>query len=120
MIQSQLFSRRVIKKDTDIRKDEKKRQEMLDRKLIEELDRYSKMLAEKLGLLLDGETSLGIRDESGTTIIRAGTGLKADTFTTKLADGLDVGLWSTEDPWVENKRKNSLVRKAYQKLPRDC
>ncbi len=114
VIQSQLFSRRVIKKDTDIRKDEKKRQEMLDRKLIEELDRYSKMLAEKLGLLLDGETSLGIRDESGTTIIRAGTGLKADTFTTKLADGLDVGLWSTEDPWVENKRKNSLVRKAYQ------
>jgi DNA-directed RNA polymerase subunit beta len=114
VIQSQLFSRRVIKKDTDVRKDEKKRQEVLDRKLIEELDRYSKMLAEKLGILLDGEASLGIRDESGTTVIRSGTGLKADTFTTKLADGLDVGLWSTEDPWVENKRKNNLVRKAYQ------
>ncbi len=114
VIQSQLFSRRVIKKDTDVRKDEKKRQEVLDRKLIEELDRYSKMLAEKLGILLDGEASLGIRDESGTTVIRSGTGLKADTFTAKLADGLDVGLWSTEDPWVENKRKNNLVRKAYQ------
>ena len=82
--------------------------------MIEELDRYSKMLAEKLGILLDGEASLGIRDESGTTVIRSGTGLKADTFTAKLADGLDVGLWSTEDPWVENKRKNNLVRKAYQ------
>ncbi|MCC7438563.1 MAG: DNA-directed RNA polymerase subunit beta [Armatimonadetes bacterium] len=114
VIQSQLFSRRVIKKDTDVRKDEKKRQEILDRKLIEELDRYSKMLAEKLGFLLDGETSLGIRDESGTTVIRSGTALKADTFTAKLADGLDVGLWGTEDPWVENKRKNNLVRKAYQ------
>jgi len=114
VIQSQLFSRRVIKKDTDVRKDEKKRQEILDRKLIEELDRYSKMLAEKLGFLLDGETSLGIRDESGTTVIRSGTALKADTFTAKLADGLDVGLWGTEDPWVENKRKSNLVRKAYQ------
>ncbi len=114
VINSQLFSRRIVKKDADIRKDEKKRQEMLDRQLEESIDRYNRMLAEKLGALLDGETSLGVRDDSGTTVIRSGTAFKSDTFTTKLADGVDIGLLANDEPWVENKRKSALVKKAYQ------
>ncbi len=113
VINSQLFSRKIVKKDTDIRKDEKKRQEQLDRQLIDSIDTYNRMLAEKLGQLLDGEVSLGIRDDGGTTIIRSGTTMKLDTFTTKLADGVDVGLLNIEEPWVENKRKSNLIRKAF-------
>jgi DNA-directed RNA polymerase subunit beta len=115
VINAQLFSRRVIKKDSDVRKEEKKRQEQLDKELEDGLDRYNHMLAEKLGHLLDGEISLGIRDNAGTTVIRAGTALKADTFTSKLNDGsLVIGGLSYEEPWVDNKKKHTLVRKAFQ------
>ena len=113
VINSQLFSRRVIKKDTDIRKEEKKRQESLDRQLDESIANYNKMLAEKLGSLLEGETSLGIRDLAGQTVIRSGTIIKADTFTQKLLDGFDLASLAPDEPWVENKRKAVLVKKAY-------
>jgi DNA-directed RNA polymerase subunit beta len=115
VINAQLFSRRVIKKDSDVRKEEKKRQEQLDKELEDGLDRYNHMLAEKLGHLLDGETSLGIRDNAGTTVIRAGTVLKADTFTSKLNDGsIVIGGLSYDEPWIDNKKKHTLVRKAFQ------
>lgn len=114
VINSQLFSRRVIKKDSDVRKEEKKRHEALDRQLATELDQFSTGLAEKLAALLDGEVSLGIRDLGGQTVIRAGTTVKSDTFTQKLADGFDLATLSTEEPWVDNKKKNNLVRKALE------
>ena len=114
VINSQLFSRRVIKKDSDVRKDEKRRQEMLDRQLVTMLDNYSRQLADKLGALLEGETSLGIRDMAGTTIVRAGTVIKSDTFVSKLNDGVDLAALNPDEAWVDNKKKSALVRKAYQ------
>ncbi len=113
VLNSQLFSRRVIKKDSDVRKEEKRRQESLDKELEQMLADFRMHLAEKLGALLDGETSLGIRDRSGATVIRAGTTLRPDTFTAKLAEGVDPATFNPEDDWVDNKRKNVLVRKAY-------
>jgi DNA-directed RNA polymerase subunit beta len=114
VINAQLFSRRVIKKDSDIRKDEKRRQEALDRQLATTIDNYNRMLAEKLGQLLEGETSLGVRDLGSATIVRAGTTIKADTFIAKLNDGTDLAALNIDDPWVDNKKKNTLVRKAFQ------
>ncbi len=113
VIGAQLFSRRTVKKDADVRKDEKRRQEALDRQLTNMLDNYAKMLADKLGQLLEGETSLGIRDLAGTTIVRSGTTIKTDSFVAKLNDGVDLASLNVEDGWVDNKRKNALVRKAY-------
>jgi len=118
VINTQLFSRKVVKKDVDVRKDEKKRQEALDKDLREGLDEYARQLAEKLGNLLEGEVSLGIRDTASQTVVRAGTTLRADTFAAKLADGFDIGTLSAEEPWVENKRKNTLVKKAYSSYRR--
>ena len=113
VINAQLFSRRVIKKDTDIRKEEKKRQEQLDRQLDESIAGYNRALAEKLGALLEGETSLGIRDLGSQTVIRSGTVIKAETFTQKLHDGFDLASLNPDEPWVDNKRKNTLVKRAY-------
>jgi DNA-directed RNA polymerase subunit beta len=113
VINAQLFSRRVIKKDSDIRKDEKRRQEALDRQLANTIDNYNRMLAEKLGGLLEGETSLGIRDLGSATIVRAGTTIKSDTFTGKLSDGIDLAALNIEDQWVDNKKKSTLIRKAF-------
>jgi DNA-directed RNA polymerase subunit beta len=113
VINAQLFSRRVIKKDSDVRKEEKRRQEQLDRQLDDSIAKYGRMLAEKLGLLLDGETSLGIRDMAGTTVIRAGTTIKADTFLLKLDDGMEIATLNPDEAWVDHKRKSQLVKKAY-------
>ncbi|MCE2502656.1 MAG: DNA-directed RNA polymerase subunit beta [Chlorobi bacterium] len=114
VINSQLFSRRIITKDTDVRKEEKRRQEMLDRQIQESIETYTRMLAEKLGHLLDGEISLGIKDLDGSTIIRAGTALKDDTFIEKLADGADLATLDADKDWVDNKKKNKLVAGCYR------
>ncbi len=115
VINAQLFSRRVIKKDSDVRKEEKQRQEMLDKQLIDSIAMYNRMLGEKLGVLLEGETSLGIRDLRGQTIIRSGTTIRVDTFSAKLAEGsLDIATLDPNEPWVDNKKKNGLVKKAFQ------
>ncbi len=118
VINSQLFSRRVITKDTDVRKEEKRRQEMLDSQLEQNLTTYSRQLAEKLDELLDDETSLGIRDLDGSTVIRAGTSLKDGAFMDRFGDGADIGQWSTEEDWVDNKKKNELIRLAYKNYRR--
>ena len=114
VINSQLFSRRVITKDTDVRKEEKRRQEMLDRQMQESIETYTRMLAEKLDQLLGGETSLGIKDLDGSTIIRSGTVLKEGMFAEKLADGADLATLNGDEDWVDNKRKNRLVAKCYR------
>jgi DNA-directed RNA polymerase subunit beta len=87
---------------------------MLDNQLEETLGTYVRQLAEKLDSVLGGETSLGIRDLDGTTVIRAGTGLKEDSFRDRLAEGADIGSWSTEEDWVDSKSKNDLIRMAYK------
>jgi len=112
VIGAQLFSRRIVKKDSDVRKEEKRRHEMLDRHLTETLDNYNRTLAEKLGALLEGEVSLGIRDVSGQTIIRSGTTIKLDTFIAKLNDGFELLQLATDEPWIDNRRKTVLVKKA--------
>jgi DNA-directed RNA polymerase subunit beta len=115
VINAPLFSRRVIKKDSDDRKEEKQRQDMLDKQLVDSINTYNRMLADKLGILLEGETSLGIRDLRGQTIIRSGTTIRLDTFSSKLADGgIDIASLDPNEPWVDNKKKNGLVKKAYQ------
>ncbi len=112
VIGAQLFSRRIVKKDSDIRKEEKRRHELLDRHLTDTLETYNRNLAEKLASLLEGEVSLGIRDLAGQTIIRAGTTVRLDSFTSKLNDGFDLAQLAVDEPWVENKRKMTLVKKA--------
>mgnify|MGYP000114921182 CR=1 FL=1 len=106
VINSQLFSRRIITKDTDVRKEEKRRQEMLENQLEQEVTTYTRQLAEKLDTLLDGKVSVGIRDLDGSTVIRSGTALKEDTFLERLADGADIGSWSAKDDWVDNAKLN--------------
>src|ERR1041384_7189672 len=83
----------------------------------EELDRANKKavkanlekLGAKLGLLAEGEKSVGIRDTSGEIVLRAGTQLKEDTFTSlEVVEKLDPS-----SDWVEDKKKNLLVARIY-------
>ncbi len=108
VISTKLFSRK--KKDADTKKEDKKRLDLLEKMHKQNVDAHFEKLARKLGLLLDGEKSVGVRDVEGNMIIRSGTQFKEDYFVgNDKIDKLDF-----KQDWVEEKRKNNLVVKIYE------
>jgi DNA-directed RNA polymerase subunit beta len=108
VISTKLFSRK--KKDTESKKDDKKRLESLDRSRRKDLKELQDKLGKKLEQLLTGEKSVGIRDNDGNVVIRSGTALKEDSFQSLTSvDNLDYN-----QDWVDEKRKNNLVVKIYE------
>jgi DNA-directed RNA polymerase subunit beta len=107
VIASKLFSRK--KKDAESKKDDKRRSDALDRQRRKAITELRERLAKKLGLLLDGEKSIGVRDSDGNMVYRSGTQIKLDTFLE--SETLETLDYNAE--WVEDKRKNSIVTKIY-------
>lgn len=108
VISTKLFSRK--KKDTESKKEDKKRLESLDRSRKKDLKELHEKLGKKLGQLLAGEKSSGIRDNDGNVIVRSGTSLKEDTFQSlETLDALDYN-----QDWVDDKRKNNMLVKIYE------
>ena len=112
VINTKLFSRK--RKDAESKKEDKRRSDALDRQRRKILAELRERLAQKLGLLLDGEKSAGVRDVDGSMVFRSGTQLRPELF-------LGARLWRTstaEADWVEDRRKNALIKKIFTKLPR--
>jgi len=108
VISTKLFSRK--KKDTESKKEDKRRLESLDRSRRKDLKDLQEKLGKKLDMLLSDEKSAGIRDTDGNVVIRSGTALKEDTFQAlETIDSLDYN-----QDWVDDKRKNSIITKIYE------
>lgn len=113
IINKKLFTRK--QRDTETKKEEKKKLEKLEQDRFDSIANLNLNLAEKLGQLLDNKESLGIRDIDGSIIIRSGTLLKKDTFLKHLEnpnfriDNLDV----TND-WTSSKKAQSLLQHIYR------
>jgi DNA-directed RNA polymerase subunit beta len=108
VISTKLFSRK--KKDTESKKEDKRKLEALDRARRKELKDLQDKLAHKLDQVLEGEKSLGIRDLDGTVVIRAGVGFKEDTFQKmENLDNLDHN-----QEWIEDKRKHNVIVRIYE------
>ena len=108
VISTKLFSRK--KKDTESKKEDKRRLESLDRSRRKDLKDLQEKLGKKLDMLLSGEKSAGIRYTDGNVVIRSGTALKEDTFQAlETIDSLDYN-----QDWVDDKRKNSIITKIYE------
>jgi DNA-directed RNA polymerase subunit beta len=107
VIATKLFSRK--KKDAESKKEDKRKSDMLDRNRRKALADLNERLARKLGLLLDGEKSVGVRDTDGNVVFRAATQFKLDTFY-----GLDtIEKLDYNSEWVDDKRKNGVINKIY-------
>jgi DNA-directed RNA polymerase subunit beta len=107
VIATKLFSRK--KKDAESKKEDKRKSDALDRQRRKVLQDLRERLAYKLGLLLDGEKSVGVRDTDGNIVFRANTQFKADTFySCEELEKLDYN-----QDWVEDKKKNSTIAKIY-------
>ncbi|MEK6651028.1 MAG: DNA-directed RNA polymerase subunit beta [Bacteroidota bacterium] len=108
VISTKLFSRK--KKDTESKKEDKRRLESLERSRKRDIQELNEKLGHKLDLYLDGEKSAGIRDIDGAMVLRAGTSLKADTFRTLgNVDKLDYN-----QDWVDDRRKQNVIVKIYE------
>ncbi len=108
VIATKLFSRK--KKDADTKKEDKKRLDLLEKMHKQNLETHYEKLARKLGLLLDGEKSAGVRNLDGDMIFRSGTQFKMETFVgNDKLESLDP-----KNEWVDEKRKNNLIEKIYQ------
>ena len=108
VISTKLFSRK--KKDTESKKEDKKKLESLDRAHSRDVAELQEKLAHKLGQLLAGEQSIGIRDADGKVVIRSGVTFKEDTF-----KGIEkVDSYNFNEPWIDDKRKHSNIVRIYE------
>jgi DNA-directed RNA polymerase subunit beta len=107
VINTKLFSRK--KKDAESKKDDKKRSDALDRQRRKILAELRERLASKLGILLEDEKSVGVRDNDGNMVFRSGTTLRRDTFESYE----DLEKLDHTKEWVEDKRKNTTLNKIY-------
>jgi DNA-directed RNA polymerase subunit beta len=108
VIATKLFSRK--KKDADTKKEDKKRLDILEKMHKQNLSAHYEKLVRKLGLALDGERSVGVRDVDGNMVFRSGMQFKPETFT-----GYDkVETLDYKSEWVDDKRKNNLITKIFE------
>jgi len=108
VIKSKLFSRK--KKESDHKKEEKRRFDLLDAEFDRRRRQHLELLARKITLLLEGQKLLGVRDLEKKSVIRGGTVVKEDTFTSIL-DQLPA-LDPSQD-WTETPKHNKLLQRMY-------
>ncbi|MCH6575273.1 MAG: DNA-directed RNA polymerase subunit beta, partial [Bacteroidetes bacterium] len=107
IIKTRLFSRK--RRDTESKKLEKQALENLEQEQNHNKNQHYTKLVEKLSKLCDGLTASGIRDLDGSIVIRSGTKIKEDTFTslddvTKLDYTLD---------WFPSKKDNNHIHTLF-------
>ena len=108
VISTKLFSRK--KKDTESKKEDKKKLEALDRANRKDLNELHDKLGRKLDQVLAGEKSVGIRDTDGTVVIRAGVTFKEDTF----QQMSDLSKLDYSQEWIEEKRRHNIVVRIFE------
>ena len=113
VISKKLFTRK--QRDTETKKEEKKKLEKLEQERNEAIDELNEKLAEKLGLIFDGKDSLGIRDIDGSIVIRGGTNLRKDTFL-KYSENPSFRLDSLDitNEWTTSRKAHNLLQIIYR------
>jgi DNA-directed RNA polymerase subunit beta len=86
VINTKLFTRKLIGYDKESKLDEKKRQDMINKKEKEEITELDNDFINRLCKLLDGEKILGMKLSDGTKVFRSGKILKKDDIITKFKD----------------------------------
>jgi DNA-directed RNA polymerase subunit beta len=108
VINRKLFSRKS--KDSEGKREEKKKIDKYENERKKEIKDLNLKLADKLGILLEGKESEGIRDIKGNLIIKKSVIFKRETFTNLLNNNtVDFREIDTESDWSNSKKANSLI-----------
>lgn len=113
VINKKLFTRK--QRDTETRKEEKKRLEKLESDRLENLTYLKDKFVEKLGQIFDGRESTGIKDQDGSTIIRSGVNLRKESFK-NLADNPDFTFDNLDflTNWTSSHKAQHLAQTLYK------
>ena len=108
VINRKLFSRKS--KDSEGKREEKKKIDRYENDRKKEIKELNLKLAEKLGILLEGKESEGIRDNKGNLLIKRNVVFKRETFVNLLNNNtVDFRELDTEADWSNSKKANSLI-----------
>ncbi|MDP4198567.1 MAG: DNA-directed RNA polymerase subunit beta [Bacteroidota bacterium] len=111
VVDTKLFSRKGLKKEGEEKREEKRRIDLIEKTYKDQLDDTNRKLAEKLLKVLDGETSIGVRDLDGGAVIRSGVQFKHDTFFSRLDE---IERLSVGTDWIDDRRKMNQVRRIFE------
>ncbi|MFP4368335.1 MAG: DNA-directed RNA polymerase subunit beta [Candidatus Kapaibacterium sp.] len=110
VINTKLFTRRLLTMDKETRAEEKKRQDQinqLEKRAIRQLDAEA---VSRIAKILDGETLLGMKLVNGVTVFRAGTKVSSADIKEKFEEGiLKPELLDTSTEFVKNEEKNKMI-----------
>lgn len=112
VINTKLFTRRVLTREADVRRQEKERQESINRQETDLLSAHDDDTVNRLSTLLDDMKVVGgMRLKDGTLVFRSGTTLKAEDVRKKYDDGsfLPEQL-DAEESWLEDEERMELIR----------
>lgn len=113
VVNKKLFSRKT--RDTESKKEEKRRIDKLEAERKREIKELNTKFAEKLGILLEGKESIGVRDTKGNLIIRSGVAFKRETFQNLIENsGYDFKDFSYEVEWSSSKKSNAMILDIYK------
>ena len=116
VVNRKLFSRKT--RDTDTKKDEKKKIDKYEADRKKELKDLNLKFAEKLGILFEGKKSNGVKDLRGNVVIKSGVVFKRDTFVNLLeTPNFEFKNLSYDDEksyWSDNKKANSIILDIYK------
>ncbi|MGE5480323.1 MAG: DNA-directed RNA polymerase subunit beta [Chloroflexota bacterium] len=114
VINTKLFTRRLLTTDKDIRAIEKKRQDMVAKRERETIQAIDDDLIARLSTLLDGETALGLNLVNGVTVFRSGSKISAKDVRDKYKEGLlKPEMLNMEEPVLTDDGKEELLREMY-------
>jgi DNA-directed RNA polymerase subunit beta len=109
VINKKLFTRK--QRDTETKKEEKKKLENLENERISSIDELNLALATKLGMLFEGKDSTGIKDIDGSTVIRSGVSIKKDTFIGMLENpNFVIGNLDPSLNWTSSHKAQGLMQ----------
>lgn len=109
VINKKLFSRKT--RDTEHKKEEKKKIDKYDAERREEIKILNNKLSEKFGILFDGKSSAGIRDKKNNLVVRSGVALKRDSFSDLVEkNGYNLIDLDPDSDWSNDKKANALVK----------
>jgi len=111
VINTKLFSRRMMASDAELRAEEKKRQEVITKREGKMLKLHDDDCASRLAQLLDGKKVLGIKLANDRVVFRAGSTINEREVLEKYNEGtLKIDALDVEQSWFDDEDTMNLVR----------